>query len=608
MGLFQKAVETYDAHRDLVGQEKEGHQILAPWGHVVKQSDLEIVLELNGRFASARLVEKNEPKIIIPATEESAGRSGKKPKNHPLCDYISYIAPYDREKHIGYVTDLTEWATSPYSHPMLPAILAYVKGGTILSDLVGCGLIELNEKGQPKDEKTEKLLVRWRVLGIHTPNDGCWQQPSLWKAFQDWIVSRQEGTKALCMISGVEAVPAKQHQKGVVPLHGNAKLISTNDHTNFTFRGRFTEESQAVTVASKVSQKAHNALNWLVEEQGRYTAGGRVFLCWNPQGVSICHALGPFSASSQATTIPSDYRKELKATLQGYRSQLPAETLGVVIAAFDAATTGRLAVTYYNELTCSDFLQRLYNWDTHCCWYGRDEQIQSPLLRQIVNCAFGTLSKGKTGTVRLITDDARMGQQLQRLLSCRIDGARMPSDIMRALVHRASAPQSYTQGIWETILSTACAVIRKYRYDYYKEECTMEFDPYWPERSYQFGCLLAVLEKVERDTYGNEEQREPNAIRLMSMYCRRPMTTFDTVHKQLVAAYFPRLKPPFRAYYRNRIGEIMDTIHAVSPEKEWNAPLKETYLMGYYLQRKDLKTKHTDSEGNPERTGTKEEK
>lgn len=607
MGLFQKAVETYDAHKELVGKEQAGHQILAPLYHIVTQANLEIILEPDGRFASARLVDKSEPKTIIPATEESAGRSGTNPKNHPLCDSISYIAPYNKEKHTCYVKDLTEWATSSYSHPMLLPILTYVKGGTILSDLDGCGLIQLNEKGHPKDEKTEKLLVRWRVLGINTPNDGCWQQPGLWKAFQDWTASRQEGTTALCMISGVEAAPAKQHQKKVVSLHGNAKLISANDKENFTFRGRFTDERQAVTISSEASQKAHNALRWLVMEQGKYTAGGRAFLCWNPQGFQVCHAIGPFGASSQPTTVPSDYRKELRATLQGYQSQLPAETAGVVIAAFDAATTGRLAVIYYNELKGSDFLQRLHNWDKHCCWYGWNEQIQSPPLRQIVNCAFGTPIEDKKGNTRLSTDDKLMGQQLQRLLSCRIDGARMPSDIMRALVHRASAPQSYTHGAWQTILSTACAVIQKYRYDYYKEECTMEFDPNQPDRSFQFGCLLAILEKVERDTYDKEEQREPNAIRLMSMYCRRPMATFDTIHKQLDSAYFPRLNPTFRANYRNRIGEIMATIHNISPERDWNAPLKETYLMGYYLQRKALYTKRTDSEGNPELSETKEE-
>ena len=114
-------------------------------------------------------------------------------------------------------------------------ILTYVRGGTILSDLVKSGLIELDEKGTPKNEK---LMVRWRVHGVGTPKDGCWQQPSLFQAFQDWYASLQpEGSAALCMITGHYAAAAKQHQKGIIPSSGNAKLISSNDTSNFTFRG-----------------------------------------------------------------------------------------------------------------------------------------------------------------------------------------------------------------------------------------------------------------------------------------------------------------------------------------------------------------------------------
>ena len=287
------------------------------------------------------------------------------------------------------------------------------------------------------------------------------------------------------------------------------------------------------------------------------------------------------------------------------RSQLPEQS-GVVIAAFDAATTGRLSVTYYNELLGSDYLQRLYDWDAHCCWFfGWDKfraksAIQSPLLRRIVDCAFGTLSKEK-GQVRLKTDDKTLGQQMQRLVACRVDRGRMPLDIMKALFHRASTPQSFDDpAVREEILATACAVIRKYRYDVYKEECAMEFDPNKNDISFQFGRLLAVLEKVERDTYDSDETREPNAIRLQSIYCQRPLHTAGMIEKQLERAYFPRLpKPAFRAYYKNLIGEILDEIYAFD-KKLWNVPLKETYLMGYYLQRKELYTKKEKSEENKE--------
>ena len=603
MGLLQKAVETYDTHSDLVGKGREGHQVLAPVAHKIANADLEITLEPDGRFSSARLLGKEEPKIIIPVTEESAGRtSGACP--HPLCDQLCYLAPYNEEKHRLYVEQLAAWVSSPYSHPMLRPILTYVQGGTILTDLAKSGLIELDETGTPKGEK---LLVRWRVHGIGTPLDGCWEQPSLAKAFQDWYASQLSARgQSLCMITGADAPPATQHLKGVIASSGNAKLISANDSTNFTFRGRFTDDSQAATISYEASQKAHNALQWLTAEQGvREVFGGRTFLCWNPQGIQVCHAAGPFGNRNKVSTIPSDYRRELKHTLDGMRSQLPQQS-GVVVAAFDAATSGRLSVTYYNELLGSDYLQRLHDWDEHCCWFfdwdkfGAKAAIQSPLLRRIVACAFGTLTQEK-GQLRLRTDDRIMGQQMQRLVACRVDQGHMPLDIMRALFHRASSPQSFHDpAVREEILSTACAVIRKYRYDVYKEECAMEFDPNKNDISFQFGRLLAVLEKVERDTYDSDETREPNAIRLQSIYCQRPLRTADTIEKQLAQAYFPRLaKPAFRAYYKSLIGEIMEKIYSY-PKEEWNARLKETYLMGYYLQRKELYTKKEKSEANKE--------
>ena len=113
--------------------------------------------------------------------------------------------------------------------------------------------------------------------------------------------------------------------------------------------------------------------------------------------------------------------------------------------------------------------------------------------------------------------------------------------------------------------------------------------------SYQFGRLLAVMEKVERDTYGSSEDREPNAIRLQSVFCQRPMATAGALEKQLERAYFPRLKPGSRIWYKNLLGQIMAAISAF-PQEDWNKPLTETYLMGYYLQRNALYTKKNDND------------
>ena len=593
MGLLQKACETYDCHIRLVGlpQAGEKEETLAPVSHILTSAQIEITLNQDGKFRSAKAIDKKEPKIVIPVTEESGGRSGTNPRPHPLCDQLKYLAGYDAKKYEGYVTQLTQWAESSCGHPKLRPILNYVKSGTILADLAQSDVIQLDEKGHPKEEDA---MVCWRVVGLDSnESDACWQDQSLFRAFIDYYRAKMEGQgKELCMVSGTLSRPAIQHPKGIAPAcGGNAKLISSNDENGFTYRGRFAEDWQAATIGYEASQEAHNALRWLIANQGTLI-GGRVFLCWNPQGRKICSATGPFRVNKTPITEPTEYREDLHKTLMGYRNLLP-DSAGVVIAAFDAATTGRLSMTYYNELMGSDFLQRLHDWDAICCWPNWQGAIWAPSLYQIVNDAFGTCQNGQ-----LKTDNRVLKQQVQRLLSCRVDRARFPSDIKDMLVWRASNPQSFEKDIWRGVLFTACAVLKKYDFDRNGEEWSMALDSSKQDRSYQFGRLLAVMEKVERDTYTDNENREPNAIRQMSVFCRRPMYVAANLEKQLEQAYLPRLRPGSRVFYKNMIGQIMEEIDKF-PENQRNRPLEPSYLMGYYLQRSALYQKK-ENEQNEE--------
>ncbi len=135
MGILQKAVETYDSHKSLVGVVQADHEILAPIAHIVTSADIEIVLDENGEFISARNIEQKE-KIAIPATEESAKRSGVELPPHPLCDQLWYVADFNSKKHKPYIKQLKVWTESPYSHPKVEAVFAYVQKNHILDDLL----------------------------------------------------------------------------------------------------------------------------------------------------------------------------------------------------------------------------------------------------------------------------------------------------------------------------------------------------------------------------------------------------------------------------------------------------------------------------------------
>ena len=70
---------------------------------------------------SARKVEKTEPKILIPVTEDSGGRASGLAA-HPLCDYLKYVAPTNEKAHDLYLQTLRAWLDSPHSHPFLQAV------------------------------------------------------------------------------------------------------------------------------------------------------------------------------------------------------------------------------------------------------------------------------------------------------------------------------------------------------------------------------------------------------------------------------------------------------------------------------------------------------
>lgn len=591
MGLMKQAYDTYCALEDkYAGQyPADLKEPLVPISHQIVKADIEITLNSEGKLLSAGLMDKANASIIIPVTEQSAGRVGDTTCAHPLCDQIRFFSPRYPGKYSAYLTQLHAWANSDYSHPKLFAVARYVEQGMILEDLQRFGLITLDEKGLPTKEK---MVVCWRVeSGKENDTAECWKDQSLFRAFIAYYESQQRRESTYCMVSGEHAVPAIQHPKKIINTNANAKLVSSNDSSGFTYRGRFTDDQQAATIGYIASQKAHNALHWIAANQG-VSLGGRTFLCWNPQGIPLPQPTSPIlKRSTEKRVKPSDYKQALQNALKGWQEQLPADA-SAVIAAFDAATSGRLSLTYYSELQASDFLERLHAWDASCCWWNGQFGVQSPSVYQIVNCAFGVPRTEKDQT-RLETDERVMRQQIQRLISCRVDKAKLPLDIMRALVEKASNLQILEFGQRETLLFTACAVIKKYYFDRKEEEWEMALVPDKQDISYQYGRLLAVLEKVERDTYDKEEGRETNAIRMQSVYAQRPQYASRIIWEQVKKAYYPRLKPASRVFYDRLIGEIVDHISAF-PEAEQTRPLGDTYLLGYYLQRNALYQSKTE--------------
>jgi CRISPR-associated protein Csd1 len=626
MSWMSMLYQTYENNVHMVGDVKDP---LSGVAHMLANAQIEITIDEDGTFQKASPVNKESRKTLIPVTEQSQGRSsGDAP--HALCDTLSYIAGdfsmylFDNElakkcdrKFLKYISALADWVNSDYSHPKAKAVYNYVSKKCMTSDLIKAGILECNENGKLSDKKVsdniyEKALVRFIVNGsVSNAANTTWQDATLFDKYIEYYSTVQKGTKDICYLTGRKQTICVNHPNGIISSNYGAKLISANDNSNYTFRGRFITSDEACTVSYEATQKAHNALIWLVARQG-YTFGNkdkRTFICWNPKGKDVPALEDSFGLTLEDDTMENSsyteeiYKKRLMDALNGYKNKLDNND-DIVIIGLDAATTGRLSITYYNELKASDFLNRLQNWYKSCCWYYTKftadnkpyQTVLTPQTKRIVEYTFGTEHEEKGKQLIKVKDDI-MKEQCQRILNCILNAQPVPRDIIHAVTVKASTPLAYSRGNHERVLSTACALIKKY-YEDKGAEIKMTLDYSETDRSYLFGRLLAVAEKVERATYSKEDTREPNAIRLQSAFVHHPMYTWAILEKALIP-YFQKLNPGSRKFYKDIISNIVTAI-CENDKTILNKSLGEKYLLGYYLQRAELNTFKNNDENNEE--------
>ena len=220
-----------------------------PWplSHLMKKAHVEVIIDAAGNFRRAKKLERIEAATLIPVTEASAGRSGSLIAPHPLCEEISYCASdfpeKDTKKCDAYEAQLKQWCESPEAHPKALSILAYLKKGCLWSDLNEQKIFPVSvqdARGTKTKIQNKKVFIRWRVEAVGDLRSGTWEDESLiaaWATF-DKVNASNHG---LCMVLGKHMRTCKNHPKFIRRSDDGAKLISSNDFTGFTFRGRFSD-------------------------------------------------------------------------------------------------------------------------------------------------------------------------------------------------------------------------------------------------------------------------------------------------------------------------------------------------------------------------------
>ena len=95
------------------------------------------------------------------------------------------------------------------------------------------------------------------------------------------------------------------------------------------------------------------------------------------------------------------------------------------------------------------------------------------------------------------------------------------------------------------------------------------------DRSFQYGRLLATMERAEADYYyKTQEQRQTSAVKFMSEFRQRPFFVFERINRHLHQAYLNRVEAWQANRYERLVGEIFGILREF-PENELNRPLSD---------------------------------
>ena len=525
-----------------------------------------------------------------------------------------------KESFIAYEEQLFNWVE--FSNlPELKIVLQYIQKGSLIEDLLAKQIFSFKDNILSSGKNDPfSLTVVWAV---EIPNDlhsDLWNKPCIqnqWIEYQESLIQKGRH-KSLCCITGDLDYPTEAYPK----INGNAKLVSANDDTGFTFRGRFYGDkdngdkselgSQAVILGKNASQKAFSVLKWLINRQG-IRNGKQVILIWSSNCISdedkllsslyweeddIYASLLSEDKVDHSANLGFETAEQLKKKLHGYKEKLAInEQISLLIVDEPSKTGGRMSLTFYQEKLRNDYFRGLDEWQDDFAWYQEYKSSWPFIAPSLERIAKVVLTK---------TEFEDQNRKLRRQLYARLlpviaggTSVQIPEDLVQKSFQVACNPftnhhledgEKIRSTNWQRNIGVACALYKGWRARKYPSQrrYSMSLDTENRSRDYLYGRLIAQAESMEwYALYLQNGKKTPtratNAERYFQQFAQRPYSTWRNLASEKLVPYQNYLTSQGKDFYKQAIGEIMELFQRddyVCDEK-----LSGEFLLGYHCQK-----------------------
>lgn len=597
-------------------------------------------------------------KMPFPLHEDICFITYKNMEKKPKCnsDHEPEERPFEGFPNV-YMAQMYDWihsdafrTASPEAQECIPPVYEYLKKGTLIDDLAKA-IPEFADGVVNKPKETLKNSVKFAVKGMK--NDGPEDLSENKYAWEAWIcyatsparlddyqrrVGQAEAAandveyeepkekkmvvhRGVCYATGAEDVPLyTKGPKSIVRQGDNAKLLPVQYGTadapatgKYTFLSEYFRSSeQAMTVSNEAVQKSTIMLRWLCDHQGWApvsSGGNQVLVVWdklNPASISpatlmTTDIVKPLGTQEKAANYEpnSMVQKMIWRECNGYEVDGISElSKDIVVMMLENTSTGRCAISYYNEISADDFLQGAINWH-NCAGWGIadydtvDMMLRAPSVRDMLLAILGDGYWNSKSTVAIVP------RFFEALVKC-VNSIQSPVpmhcvnmaflNLKRSMSFMANVGGNYEQARrnHRRALIATCGMIRRNLNLVGGEHMSAIIDFECTDRDYLYGRALAYFDNIEEwaqnaaaKTRGGGSSRPTNAWKLMTAYYAQPEATCMRLMK-FINPYVTRL------WEYPSLHKKMDDLNGIIANiggRGGNNPLGPKGMLGYSAQQ-----------------------
>lgn len=522
------------------------------------------------------------------------------------------------------------------------------------------GAVHYLEDEKKKEWKAQEVFVTFAVIVEQAENDlefnttcTVTENTALHDNFIAYMDEKlKDKQKDYCDISGEYTYCVSKHRG----LMGNAKVIGGSNRYE-VYRGLYQSTDDLIRVGFKTSQKIHLMLKYLLENKdtGRRLRSGAYVVNWfsndienltkfDPTAYQLSPKSGPdeeedsdvFGDEEEDSDVSGDGKES--STLERIFAQLGSQNLGqsltgnrkpdveewynYFILLLEKTSNGRIAIKYFRKFSESEFIDILQYWNDTMNFpyysYNNEKYRERVLpIFAIINTLYGEDTK-KGYVVEGQRNKKITGNLMEDAVRCMMDRQPLPKELAMRAWANGKNRIAYKYH-WQSQLYTDCIVLQKFRKDLpahhkkymKKEENFAMLDLKSKDRSYLYGRLLAVYDKIERDVLyskksaegteasktSNEATRPTNAMKLWAAFIDRPSLIHLNLSKK-IQPYMQSLRntrPGSAQYYEIELTKLMNAIQEVQ-QKGQRESLDENFLFGYYGQMQEFYKKKPKNE------------